>query len=527
MEKSSARYTDYDFLKKIDPRFWAVMISASLWGLFAHGIVLFNKYSWHDDTQLFGIGGTFSLGRWFLEIIGIFVSKVFNSGHFSTPSINGIFSIFCVALISYILIRLFKIRRISFVVLITGLMVVFPSLTATFGYMFTAPYYMFAMLMAVYGAYLLASRPKWYTFGIGVILIGSSIGIYQAYIPVAITVMLFCFMVRLDEEDMSLKDFLIYGIYLIFACIVFMGFYAIMNKVCVELAGTFLGTYQGINEAGKEGMGVYLSRLKFAYKYYLVPGRLGQDGVWDNMYPWAVLSFYYLQMALSILLIAVKIYRLLKEKKVLKAVETLFLIAFIPLATNFIFIMTPLYSVYALTTYAEALQFVFFAYLADSFTFPKEKLGKIRPVRLVAVLELVLLLLTSVTYARYDGACYLKAEITQTRAISYFNDMIAAIKSTEGYKDEYPVAFINPNQIQDKTMREIGELNALNISPYFGTDGLLNNYVWGNFLNIWCAYKPDQADPGQFVDLPEVTSMPHYPDQGSIKVVNETVVVKF
>ena len=62
MEKSSARYTDYDFLKKIDPRFWAVMISASLWGLFAHGIVLFNKYSWHDDTQLFGIGGTFSLG---------------------------------------------------------------------------------------------------------------------------------------------------------------------------------------------------------------------------------------------------------------------------------------------------------------------------------------------------------------------------------------------------------------------------------------------------------------------------------
>ena len=105
--------------------------------------------------------------------------------------------------------------------------------------------------------------------------------------------------------------------------------------------------------------------------------------------------------------------------------------------------------------------------------------------------------------------------------------MIAAIKSTEDYKDEYPVAFINPNQIRDKTMREIGELNALNISPYFGTDGLLNNYVWGNFLNIWCAYKPDQADPGQFVDLPEVTSMPHYPDQGSIKVVNETVVVKF
>ncbi|MDE5737474.1 MAG: hypothetical protein K2H93_03820 [Oscillospiraceae bacterium] len=30
-----------------------------------------------------------------------------------------------------------------------------------------------------------------------------------------------------------------------------------------------------------------------------------------------------------------------------------------------------------------------------------------------------------------------------------------------------------------------------------------------------------------FVDLPEVINMPYYPDDGSIKIINNTVVIKF
>ena len=43
----------------------------------------------------------------------------------------------------------------------------------------------------------------------------------------------------------------------------------------------------------------------------------------------------------------------------------------------------------------------------------------------------------------------------------------------------------------------------------------------------WTGYSPVIANPDDFVELDEVKLMPHYPDDGSIKVINDTVVVKF
>ena len=52
-----------------------ILCFVMIWGMLAHGFMLFNKFSFHDDpTMLFGSGflGFLNLGRWmtdFLEII--------------------------------------------------------------------------------------------------------------------------------------------------------------------------------------------------------------------------------------------------------------------------------------------------------------------------------------------------------------------------------------------------------------------------------------------------------------------------
>ena len=545
MEDSTCEITDLTLLKKIDLRFWAVLISSACFGLFAHGMMLFNKYSWHDDSfQMFGVGSSYSSGRWFLQIFSDFEAKFFGSGHFSTPSVNGIFCIFCIALMTYLLVRLFDIRSILICCGMAGILVTFPSVTGTFGYMFAAPFYLFAILMTVLGAYLICKVERWYTFLLGVLMIGSSVGIYQAYIPMAMTIMVFCFFVRVNKEEMTAREYLIYGIRLVLGIGLALVFYFLMNKLCLHVTQTELSGYQGINSATDQGMMVYLSRVKYAYKSYLIPGRLGADGVWDNMYPWRSLTFYYLQMAISLVLLARKAIAYIKAGKLRKLIQMGILVILFPLASNFIFVMTPLDTVYALTVYAQAFTYIFFAYLVDDYFALTRTAGSAGEdgqaegsgeaggwkrciPRIILVTEIVLLLLTSVTYSRYDAACYLKAEITQTRAISFFNQMVSAIKTTEGYKDEYPVVFLNTDGIKDKNVREIGELNALNISPYFNMDGFMNSYIWQVFVDRWCAYKPDQVNESEVKDLPEVKSMPHYPDQGSIKVVNHIVVVNF
>lgn len=51
----------------IDNRYKVSFFAAVIIGFFAHGLALFNKYSFHDDVYcLFTVGSTFSSGRWML-----------------------------------------------------------------------------------------------------------------------------------------------------------------------------------------------------------------------------------------------------------------------------------------------------------------------------------------------------------------------------------------------------------------------------------------------------------------------------
>ena len=61
-------------LKKIKERIsplqqWA-FVAAMVIGLIAHGYIIFNRISYHDNTAcLFSLGATYELGRWGLGII--------------------------------------------------------------------------------------------------------------------------------------------------------------------------------------------------------------------------------------------------------------------------------------------------------------------------------------------------------------------------------------------------------------------------------------------------------------------------
>ena len=63
--------------RKIKKNFKLILYSTFLWGIFAHGMMIFNKFSYHDDAGLFEYGLTYSLGRWMLGLIGDFVTFLF------------------------------------------------------------------------------------------------------------------------------------------------------------------------------------------------------------------------------------------------------------------------------------------------------------------------------------------------------------------------------------------------------------------------------------------------------------------
>ena len=46
-------------------------------------------------------------------------------------------------------------------------------------------------------------------------------------------------------------------------------------------------------------------------------------------------------------------------------------------------------------------------------------------------------------------------------------------------------------------------------------------------MKQWTGYSPIVIDAAPFSELDEVKEMPSYPDDGSITIINKTVVVKF
>ena len=204
------------------------------------------------------------------------------------------------------------------------------------------------------------------------------------------------------------------------------------------------------------------------------------------------------------------------------AVLSLVLVCLIPLAANFVFVMADPNDVHSLMTYGQVYIFVYFAWVIDRIQFRKVRLQQA-----VRGVGLALLLLINIMFFRYDNQCYLKAALSQQEAISYFTTMVTQIKSAEGYDDRFSVYVVNDFQNQDETITHYSNLDHVTQHPYGGLSDYLNNYNWKYFVRNWCGFSPDWKNGDELLHLPEVQNMTHYPDDGSIMVIDDKVVIRF
>lgn len=521
MTSCLAKSSDKEGFSDRNKKLKVVLFTALIVGILAHGMALFNEYAIGDTTfYLFDVGATLTSGRWFLHFMGQAVHYVFD-GKYAVPLLIGVVSLLFLSASSYLIIELMDLKKTSSWVFTTAVIILFPTVVSAFLYPFTAAYYVFAILLSTLGVYIICRRRRVDGFALGVVLLSCAVGTYQAYASYIIALFVLVFIKEVEKSDE--ERFLPYfqkALYFIFAIVAFMGLYFLLTKLSLQYYHLQLDDYQGINTMGQDGIGVYLARTKYAFLYFLRPLDL-RGGIENSMFPMRLKALYYLIMILSSLLVAWNLLLKGREKKFLQGAFFLAGILALPIAANFIFVMCHPKSVHSLMLYGEVTLFLFAIWIFDRMReyvrFPKPTLA----------ISLSAFLLILACYCYYDNICYLKLDLVQTRVISYCTTLVSQIKGTKGYKDEYPVAYIEPNKIQDKNIVDFVELQKINITPLYETSDFLRISHMTGFLNTWCAFQPVQADAESFQELPEVKAMPCYPDEGSIKVINETVIVKF
>lgn len=530
MQKTDNVDEIWERLKKCDPRLWIIMISTFIFGLAAHGMVFLNKYCVHDDVSMFNhLGGTFSSGRWLLGLFEIHFYDWFQSNQYTTPWSHGLLCLIYIAIAIYLYVDILQINSKGLCILLSGIVVSFPMFAALYGYMFDAPYYMLAFFLSVVGGYIICKYEKniWALIA-GMLILACSMGLYQSYIPNTLSLFSLYFIRYIKKDWVDLKSAVKKGAYLCMSMVGSFVIYMLLQKMFYHIYSVGLTDNQGISSWGYEGMVAYVYRIIYAIEYFFNPKDVLGSA---SPFQFRGMLLYRIIVALVSGLCVFKIVVYCKSKKwrISRVICYCLSVCTFPLCAEFIFVMCNPQIVHILMTFGMIMPFFGLALVMEDFLYTDlltDGVGRWLKNSLYAFSAVVLALML-VANIRYDNISYLKAELDQSRAISYFTTLITKIKSTSGYKDEYPVAYINAGSISDESLHNIQCFEEIRIQPWVGTVDTVNDYVWWEYMELWCGYGPAQADASAFIENPIVQNMPSYPDDGSIMVIDNVIVVKF
>ncbi len=511
-------------------RILTILISSLAWAFVAHIMMLTNKYSVFDDSFLFSVGATYTSGRWMLGFLGYLVSGFFMGGHYSLPVINGVLSILFVIGIQIILSDLLEIYHPIMLVALSGICITTPVVTELLGVMFTAPYYTGALCAVSFAIYLLSRNSKWYMHIIAILLITCSMGIYQAVVAMSLSISVVYIIHIVIRKGSTPMNTLKHGLSFLFIHIAALFLYFGINRLVLKVLHLQLDSYKGIDQMDHLSIGSIVSRIPSAYINFFHPANGS-----NHLYPMGAIRFYYLFLLLICFYIILISYQLIQEKRIYAFLQLAPLTGILPLAINFICVMADFENTSLLPLYSSVLLFFWCADLMETFSSLADPadfflLRNYRLKNLLSLATVCVVFVLGIIYCRYANVCYLKAELCKSEAISYLNDMVARIRSVEGYTTDLPVVLVTDSYIDDPTLTDFGPavFSEVHTMPYsLSASDYINAYNVTYYLRNWCGFAPSYLDASAYRDLPEVLSMPHYPTPGAIQILENAVIVKY
>ena len=484
---------------------------AILFGLIAHGFMFANKLSFHDDIgYLFSLGQTFEIGRWFLGLINIFLRD--SIGRYSMPWLIGILSLFFIALSAHLVADLLEIKSIWGEILVGGLMAVFPVVADTYLYMFTAGAYFLALMMMVFSLWL-TERLK-YGFVGGLILYICALGIYQAYLGVWLGIAVCILLKKCLKKDYSflnlIKQIFKYAGISIAGLVLYLG----CSQIFMFLFHVSSTTYQGFNELESIRLQDILSGAVRGWLTFFSMAFRDVLGISNSSIVRAVVI---LCLLISFVCLLANCRKNCSDIRTAGVTFLLFLL--FPMCVNIIYAIcvTDNATIHTLMLYPLILLFLFPIFLCEQLSDNVHK----RWMKRILFMALTVAL---VYYIHYDNETYLKVSLLQEQTTSYYNVMISRIKGCQGYQDSMPVSFIGEGNIEDDTLTQMERFENITMVPAsWDMEEWINNYNYIAYMAHHCGFSPEVV---KIENNSKIMEMPCYPDDGSIQVIDNVVVVK-
>ncbi|MBR1860467.1 MAG: glucosyltransferase domain-containing protein [Lachnospiraceae bacterium] len=501
----------------------AAFAGALCCGLLTHIIAMTGDFPNHDGLgSLYFNQDMITSGRWFLTVTcGI-------SSYFALPWLIGILGMLYIGIAAALITDILEIKsRVS--ALLTGMvMAAFPVLASTFADVFTMDGYMLGMLMAVAAVFF----TKRYRFGWigGAILLALSLGTYQAYLPVAILLCMYCvFLAEIREGSVKekLKNILRFLYMGVAGAVLYYG----VLKILLAVRGLTLGSYQGMENAGSAGLGaiagMYRDFIAFTLK---------SDVIAPNVFAWIAIA----ALALCACVLFVREAVTQKWYKSISFYLTLILFALVtPVMTNIVLIISPDVTYHAIMRYQYVLFPVIMIAVIDRFSRPEtQKTGdeqaSVKKVssgfNLIAgwVLGTAGAVLVF-CYAVTDNIGYSNLQKKYERTYAYCVRLLDRIEQTPGYYRGIPVAMIGVVSDEQYPKADLTGGVTDNLIGLSGDYLLYKNVDYELFIKNYLGAELNMITGDEIIDIynsKEYIEMDSFPAENSVKLVNGKIYVK-
>lgn len=500
------------------------LLSGLIVGWLTHFYMLTHKLpNWDDLNNIGAFGSGDYLGRWFLKYIHPL------GGKYSIPAVHGFILIVCLAVAACFVLEIAQIKSTTGAILVPAIMVTFPSIVSTMTFMFMAHTSGIAILMVCAAIYILRRfKHGWLPC---MVLLICALGTYQAYISIAIALMLIGMIADLLKGKTA-WDTVKHGILCVFVLGVGVGIYMLLcNIVNPNLENETYGGVANMGQIAIADMPILIGRC---YKRFL------EYFLWK---PFAFVTETSQRMnivvcALAILMFLYLVWRKQLHKKILELGLCVILCGFMPLAVAFIYFMAPDVDYSMLMLYAYALIYVLVLALLEICMQEWSCEEKIVSWQKYARFGLVVItagvmfvscytdyLITNKAYMRMDLACQ--------RVNNYFNRILTSVEAQEGYVNGDEVTFVgnfyykeNPSVVEFDFMDSEGlrELSGVALE-----NGLMTSGARDNFIRHYVGFNMaelTEGDKEQIAKTEEFKKMPDYPAEGSIQKIDDIWVVK-
>jgi len=484
--------------------------SALIAGLFSHGYALTNNYIYHDATILNGLGNTFGIGRWFLGIAELVHQK--SLGNYQLPFFNVGVSIVLVAIAAIVVTRTLSVKTDFLGVFIGAIMVVYPVVTSCFAYNFTATYYMLSLLLAVYSVCYIKDKNKIKDYVLSAFILSLSVALYQAYFSAAAALSVTIVMKQFLESEDDTKTIVMNGVKHVISLAAGMVMYLVINKTIMTVFNIPALKYMGADNVGGINITAIPKQIAQAYIHFFY---LKWNGVNVAVCMWIFIVAFLLIAAITIAL------KLIKGKMpVINKVLFLLLCLIFPIAVNLVYLMSSsdVFHVHTLMRYATIFVLITPAVLIEDC----EKIN--------AKCSACILTIITVCYIYSNNICYLKMNLVEEQLTSYFSVLQSRIYSAEGYYDQMPVVFYGEYDLKDSALVDLREVypDAQILGYEYDAAKLINEEAWRSYIKIHNGYEPVFMQPSPtIVNSQEFKDMRVYPNDGSIKMIDGAMVVKF